>query len=57
MRWHSLADLVERALMYVMDKDADFRARESGVADAGAKRQPRQVAKRVIPADKAGGAP
>jgi hypothetical protein len=52
-----LGDLVERALIYVMDKDADFRARESGVADAGAKRQPRQVAKRVIPADKAGGAP
>ena len=32
-----LADLVERALIYVMDKDADFRARESGVAEAGAK--------------------
>jgi hypothetical protein len=52
-----LADLVERALIYVMDKDVDVRARESGVADAGAKRQPRQVAKRVIPADKPGGAP
>ena len=52
-----LADLVERALVYVMDKDADFRAHENGEASIAAKtaRQPR--AKRVPPADKPGGAP
>ena len=52
-----LADLVERALVYVMDKDADFRAHENGEASIAAKtpRQPR--AKRVSPADKSGGDP
>ena len=32
-----LADLVERALVYVMDKDADFRAHENGDASSRAK--------------------
>jgi hypothetical protein len=32
-----LADLVERALVYVMDKDADFRALEKGGASIPAK--------------------
>ena len=38
-----LADLVERALVYVMDKHADFRAHENGEASIPAKttRQPR----------------
>jgi hypothetical protein len=50
-------DLVERALVYVMDKDADFRAHEKRGASIQVKggRQPR--AKRLSPADKAGGAP
>ena len=52
-----LADLVERALVYVMDKDADFRAHENGDASSRAKVQPRPRAKRVSPADKTGGAP
>ena len=51
-----LADLVERALVYVMDKDAEFRAQESGNA-AGPKGERRQRAKRGSPADRAGGAP
>ena len=52
-----LADLVERALVYVMDKDADFRAHEKGGASIPTMgvRQPR--AKRFPPADKTGGAP
>jgi hypothetical protein len=50
-----LADLVERALVYVMDKDVDFRAHEKGVAPREV--EGRQRAKRVSPADKAGGAP
>ena len=51
------ADFVERALVYVMDKDADFRAHEKGCASSPVKgkRQPR--AKRFPPADEAGGAP
>ena len=52
-----LADLVERALVYVMDKDADFRAHEKGGATPRAKVERRQRANRVSPADKAGGAP
>jgi len=53
----SFADLVERALVYLMDKDAEFRAQEKGNASISSKleRQPR--AKRVSPADKSGGAP
>ena len=53
----ALADLVEQALVYVMDKDADFRAHEKGEASSPAKGERRQGAKRVSPADKAGGAP
>lgn len=52
-----LADLVERALVYVMDKDADFRAHENGDASSRAKGGRRQRGKRVPPADKTGGAP
>jgi len=52
-----LADLVERALVYVMDKDADFRAHENGDASSRAKVERRPCAKRVSPADKTGGAP
>lgn len=52
-----LADLVERALVYVMDKDADFRAWESGGATARTETDERRRAKRVSPAAKAGGAP
>jgi hypothetical protein len=52
-----LADLVERALVYVMDKDAEFRAQENGSATARAKVERRGRAARVSPADKAGGAP
>ena len=52
-----LADLVERALVYVMDRDADFRAHENGGATTRAKGERRQRASRVSPADKAGGAP
>ena len=52
-----LADLVERALVYVMDKDVDFRAEEKGGAILRAKGEQRRRAKRVSPADKTGGAP
>ena len=52
-----LADLVGRALVYVMDKDADFRAQEKGGATIPAKGGQRWSVKRVSPADKAGGAP
>jgi hypothetical protein len=52
-----LADLVERALVYVMDKDADFRTWESGGATSRTETDDRRHAKRVSPADKAGGAP
>jgi hypothetical protein len=52
-----LADLVERALVYVMDKDADFRAHEKEGATTRVKGERRQRASRVSPADKAGGAP
>jgi hypothetical protein len=52
-----LADLVERALVYVMDKDADFRAQERGGASMPTKGERQPPAKRVSPADKAGGAP
>ena len=52
-----LADLVERALVYVMDKDADFRAQEKEGATSPAKGGQRRSVKRVSPADKTGGAP
>ena len=52
-----LADLVERALVYVMDKDADFRAQEKEGATIPVKGGQRRSVKRVSPADKAGGAP
>jgi hypothetical protein len=52
-----LADLVERALLYVMDRDADFRAHENGSTTTRAKVEGRRRASRVSPADKAGGAP
>jgi len=52
-----LADLVERALVYVMDKDADFRALEKEGATIPAKGEQRRSMKRVSPADKTGGAP
>jgi hypothetical protein len=53
----ALADLVERALLYVMDHDADFRAHEKGTVTARAKGEPRPKASRVSPVDKADGAP
>src|SRR5215475_10982655 len=41
-----LADLVERALVYVMDKDADFRAHENGGGDTWAKvERPRRASR------------
>ena len=52
-----LADLVEQALAYVMDKDAAFRAHEKGSAASATKNERRRDAKRVSPADKPGGAP
>jgi hypothetical protein len=52
-----LADLVEQALAYVMDKDAAFRAHEKEGANIPAKSERRPRAKRVSPADKPGGAP
>jgi len=52
-----LADLVERALVYVMDKDADFRAQEKEGAAIPEKGAQRWSVKWVSPADKAGGAP
>ena len=52
-----LADLVERALVYVMDKDADFRAQEKEGVTIPAKGGQRRFAKRFSPADKTGGAP
>jgi hypothetical protein len=52
-----LADLVERALAYVMDRDAEFRAREKSGASARHESERRRGANRVSPADKAGGAP
>ena len=51
------ADLVERALVYVMDKDADFRAQEKGGATIPGKGAQRRSVKWVSPADKSGGAP
>jgi hypothetical protein len=52
-----LADLVERALVYVMDHDADFRAHEKGSATVRAKVEPRPKASRVSPVDQTDGAP
>ena len=53
----ALADLVEQALAYVMDKDAVFRAHEKGEASSPTEGERRRGAKRGSPADKAGGAP
>ena len=53
----ALADLVEQALSYVMDKDAAFRAHEKGDASITAKGERGLGAKRGSPADKPGGAP
>ena len=53
----ALADLVERALVYVMDHDADFRAHEKGSATIRAKVERRPNARRVSPVDQADGAP
>jgi hypothetical protein len=53
----ALADLVERALVYVMDHDGDFRAHEKGSATVRAKVEPRPKAGRVSPVDQADGAP
>jgi hypothetical protein len=47
----ALADLLERALVYVMDHDADFRALEKGSATIRAKVEPRPNASRVSPVD------
>ena len=52
-----LADLVERALMYVMDTDADCRAQEKEGAAIPGKNIQRWSVKWVSPADKTGGAP
>ena len=52
-----LAGLVEQALVYVMDKDAAFRAHEKHSASVPATIERRPRAKRVSPADKSGGAP
>ena len=50
-----LADLVERALVYVMDRDPDFRTHENGSASPRAKVERRRGATRVSPADKPAG--
>jgi hypothetical protein len=46
-----------RALVYVMDKDADCRAQEKEGAAIPAKGAQRWSVKWVSPADKSGGAP
>jgi len=52
-----LADLVERALVYLMDKGADLRTREKKGTTILAKGAQRRSVKWVSPADKTGGAP
>jgi hypothetical protein len=52
-----LADLVERALVKVMDKDGGCRGQENGGAAIPGKDIQRWFVKRVSPADKTGGAP
>ena len=52
-----LADLVEHALVYVMDKDADCRAQEQEGTAIPRKGGQRWCVKWVSPADKTGGAP
>ena len=54
---HELADLVERALVYVTDTDVDCRAQEQEGAAIPRKGGQRWCVKWVSPADKAGGAP
>ena len=53
----ALADLVERALVYVMDHDADFRAHEKASPTGSGKRERRAHASRVSPVGGADGAP
>ena len=52
-----LADLVERALVYVADKDADCGAQEKVSAAIPRKGAQRWYVQWVSPADKTGGAP
>jgi hypothetical protein len=52
-----LADPVERALAYVMHKDADCRAQEKEGAAIPGRGAHRWSVKWVSPADKTGGAP
>lgn len=52
-----LADLVERAQVHVMDRDAHFRARQRKGTTIPAKGAQRRSVKWVSPADKTGGAP
>ena len=52
-----LADLVERALVYEMDRDVDCRAQKKEGATIPAKSAQQWSVKWVSPADKAGGAP
>ena len=52
-----LVNLVERARVHVMDKNADFRVREKEGATIPAKSAQQWSMKWVSPADKAGGAP
>ena len=52
-----LADLVERALVYGMNSDVDFRAQEKECATIPAKSAQEWSVRWVFPADKAGGAP
>ena len=52
-----LADLVVRMLVYVMNKDADFRSQEKEGAAIPGKGAQRWSVKWVSPADKTGGAP
>ena len=50
-----LADLVKRAQVYVMDKDADFREQEKEGTTIPAKGAQRRSVKRVSPAEKPAG--
>jgi len=52
-----LADLAERTLVYVTDKEADVRAQEKEGAAIPVKGAQRWSVKWVSPADKSGGAP
>lgn len=52
-----LADLVERALVYVMDHDADFRSYEKASTTVSGRGRRHADASRVSPVDEADGAP